>query len=189
MIQISRRIAGKFMLLVAGVFCLVAESTPRPVWAQVVFGNQPLGTVESADESAKNLPTLQTDPELEAILEKAKRFQTDGNYRVATKLMQAVLERSGDALYSDDEWVYFSLARQVEQQLAALPEEGLAAYRIEADAEARAMIAAGERGDLANALSQVVSRYFVSSVGDEAAVRLGRLYFGSIRFYKCSSRF
>ena len=176
MIQISRRIAGRFMLLVAGVFCLVAESTPRPVWAQVVFGNQPLGTVESADESAKNLPTLQTDPELEAILEKAKRFQTDGNYRVATKLMQAVLERSGDALYSDDEWVYFSLARQVEQQLAALPEEGLAAYRIEADAEARAMIAAGERGDLANALSQVVSRYFVSSVGDEAAVRLGRLY-------------
>ena len=94
MIQISRRIAGRFMLLVAGVFCLVAESTPRPVWAQVVFGNQPLGTVESVDESAKNLTTLQTDPELEAILEKAKRFQTDGNYRVATKLMQAVLELS-----------------------------------------------------------------------------------------------
>lgn len=176
MIQIYRRIAGRFMLLVAGVFCLVAESTPRSGQAQVVFGNQPFGPVESTDESAINLATLQTDPELESILEKAKRFQADGNFRVATKLMQAVLERSGDALYSDDEWVYFSLVRQVEQQLAALPEEGLAAYRIEADAEARAMIAAGERGDLANALSQVVSRYFVSSVGDEAAVRLGRLY-------------
>ena len=176
MIQISRRIAGRFMLLVAGVFCLVAESTPRAVQAQVVFRNQPFGHDEAVGESTASLATLQTDPELESILEKAQRFQADGNYRVATKLMQAVLERSGDALYSDDEWVYFSLVRQVEQQLAALPEEGLAAYRIEADAEARAIIAAGERGDLANALGQVVGKYFVSSVGDEAAVRLGRLY-------------
>ena len=176
MIQIYRRIAGRFMLLVAGVFCLVAESTPRAVQAQVVFRNQPFGHDEAVGESTASLATLQTDPELESILEKAQRFQADGNYRVATKLMQAVLERSGDALYSDDEWVYFSLVRQVEQQLAALPEEGLAAYRIEADAEARAIIAAGERGDLANALGQVVGKYFVSSVGDEAAVRLGRLY-------------
>ena len=176
MIQISRRIAGRFMLLVAGIFCLAAESTPRAVQAQVVFRNHPFGHDEAVGESTASLATLQTDPELESILEKAQHFQADGNYRVATKLMQAVLERSGDALYSDDEWVYFSLVRQVEQQLAALPEEGLAAYRIEADAEARAIIAAGERGDLANALGQVVGKYFVSSVGDEAAVRLGRLY-------------
>ena len=90
--------------------------------------------------------------------------------------MQAVLEQSGDAMYSNDEQIYFSLVRQVEKQLASLPAEGLAAYQLEVDPEAKSIISAGEQGDLVGALNQVVNRYFVSSVGDEAAVRLGRLY-------------
>ena len=150
---------------------------------QALMGLQQVnGASDNSDLEELNLASLRTDPELESILEKAKRFQDDGNYRVATKLMQAVLERSGDSLFSDDDQVYFSLVRQVEQLLAGLPAEGLAAYRLEADAEARAIIFAGEEGDLEAALNQVVGRYFISSVGDEAAVRLGRLYLDQYDF-------
>ena len=175
--QISLR-NSKF-ILIATSFCCLCSLFTNTSRAQIRFGNGKVGEVigrGGANLAESNLAALQTDPELESILEKAKRFQADGNFRVATKLMQAVLERSGDSLFSDDEQTYFSLVRQVEQQLAALPPEGLAAYRLEADAEALSIIAAGERGNLTDALSQVVGKFFMSSVGDKAAVRLGRLY-------------
>lgn len=136
------------------------------------------------DPATSDLTAIRTDPELEAILEKAERFKQDNNFRVATQLLQAVLERSGDALYSDDGQIYYSLVRQVEQRLSELPPEGLLAYRANADAEAKALIARGKRGDemaspIASqiaSLNQVVSKYFISSVGDDAAAKLGSLY-------------
>ena len=205
MIQISRKFNGGFTLLVLSLLGLLAGSITGTADAQIDVGNRiingrPLAlgkedlqqligrgarvlpAATQSDLEDLNLAPLRTNPELESILEKAKRYQDDGNYRVATQLMQAVLEQSGDTLFSNDEQVYFSLVRQVEKQLAALPAEGLAAYRLEADAEARAIISAGEQGNLENALHQVVGRYFVSSVGDEAAVRLGRLYLDQYDF-------
>ena len=184
MIQISRKFNGGFTLLVLSLLGLLAGSITGTADAQIDVRNRPLvldkevlqqligrgvglpqiNTTQS-DLEDLNLAPLRTNPELESILEKAKRYQDDGNYRVATQLMQAVLEQSGDTLFSNDEQIYYSLVRQVEQQLAALPAEGLAAYRLEADAEARAIISAGEQGNLENALHQVVGRYFVSSVG------------------------
>ena len=195
------KIDGGFNLLAVSLLGLLVGSMIGTVDAQIiirdriVFGDRDdadaarvlaalhgLDPGDQADFGDLDLAPLRTDPELESILEKAKRFQDDGNYRVATKLMQTVLERSGDTLFSDDEQIYFSLVRQVEQQLAALPAEGLAAYRLEADAEAGAIISAGEQGDLEYALNQVVNRYFISSVGDETAVRLGRLYLDQYDF-------
>ena len=183
--EIFRRI-NWITIVAACLLCLCSASFTNTSQAQgiIQFGRGVPMQVElgGAGRPEVSLATLRTDPELETILEKAKRFQADGNFRVATKLMQAVLERAGEALYTDDEQVYFSLVRQVEQQLAALPPEGLAAYRLEADAEALALIAKGEQGNLADALNQVVGRYFISSVGDDAALRLGRLYLDQYNF-------
>lgn len=136
----------------------------------------PFETQGGIDPETADLTAIRTDPELEAILEKAERFKQDDNFRVATQLLQAVLERSGDALYSDDGQIYYSLVRQVERRLSELPPEGLVAYRINADAEAKALIAAGKNGNEIGSLNQVVSKYFISSVGDDAAARLGSLY-------------
>lgn len=119
---------------------------------------------------------LKTDPDLEASLETADRFRRDGNYRVATQIWQVVLQRSGDALYSEDGEIYFSLAQKVETILASLPAEGLAAYRVTADAEARQILAAAGNPLDVNALSKIVRFYFVSSMGEEAAYRLGLIY-------------
>lgn len=140
----------------------------------------PQGDSESVEP--ENGATLKTDPDLEASLETAERFKNDGNYRVATQLWQAILGRSGDALYSSDGVTYFSLVRQVEKILADLPPEGLAAYRVLADAEAKEILAAANGEHDVVALNQVVRNYFLSSLGDDAAFELGCLYLDQFDF-------
>ena len=157
-----------FAAIIVGGICLAG-----PANAQFGF---PFRADSGIDPATADLTAIRTDPDLEAILEKAERFKQDDNFRVATQLLQAVLERSGDALYSDDGQIYYSLVRQVEQRLSELPPEGLSAYRVNADAEAKALIARGKSGNEIAALNQVVSKYFISSVGDDAAARLGSLY-------------
>lgn len=127
--------------------------------------------------------SLKTDPELEAILEKAERFRKEKQYGIASKLWQSVLERSGDALYSSNGDIYFSLSQQVEAVLASLPvDEGLSTYRISADANAKAILA--EAGDPLdeNALRLVVRKYFLSSIGDDAALTLSSIYMDQFDF-------
>lgn len=118
---------------------------------------------------------LKTNPDLELELDKAERYRKDGNYDVACQLWQIVLDRSGDTLYSEDGEVYFSLVRQVERILATLPEKGLSVYRIKADAEALQIMAQGDGPLDEQSLSRIVRKYFVSSLGDDAAFKLACL--------------
>ncbi|MEL7497461.1 MAG: hypothetical protein AAFN77_07615 [Planctomycetota bacterium] len=125
---------------------------------------------------------VKTDPELESIMEKAERYRKDGNFRVATQLWQAVLERSGDSLFSSDGQTYFSMVRRVEEVISRLPAEGLAVYRVNADAKAKELLAqAGSPNDIA-ALSNIVRQYFLSAEGDDAAFRLGCIYLDEYDF-------
>ncbi len=136
---------------------------------------------ENIDTSGQSIlnsgATLKTDPELEAILEKAERFRQEKQYGIASKLWQSVLERSGDALYSSDDSIYYSLSQRVEQILAELgPEGGLDAWRITADASARELLAeAGDPFD-ERALQQIVRNFFMSTPGDDAALTLSSIY-------------
>ncbi|QEG20827.1 outer membrane protein assembly factor BamB family protein [Mariniblastus fucicola] len=136
------------------------------------------GRASSEDGEAQEVAgaVLKTDPDLEALLDKANRHASEGNFRVATRLWQAVLERSGDSLYSEDEINYYSISDQVEQILAQLPAEALDIYRVTADASAKQILAeADDPNDIA-ALMRVAGNFFVSSEGDDAAFRLGCLY-------------
>ena len=158
------------------------------------FGFRQVNPPQAIDREEADKTELKTDPELEAFLEKAERFKQDGNYRVATQLLQSVLERSGDSLYSDDGQLYFSLVRQVESILAKLPAEGIAAYRINADAEAKSILAAGREAaangaDEIGSLNQVVNQFFNSSVGDDAAFRLGTIYLDRYDFIGAARMF
>ena len=145
---------------------------------------------EEFDPDSGEHATLKTDPDLESILEKASRFAKDENWTVATKLWQAVLDRSGDAMWSEDGMIYYSLAEQVERKLASLPPEALEAYRVLADADARAILAAAGDGQQSQALGRVVGNYFVSSIGDDAAFELGCLkldrydFVGALRLFE-----
>ena len=156
-------------------------------WGQVVFrgGLGGFAIARSADESDPDIESsgvLKTDPDLESILQQAERIKDDGNYRVASQLWQAVLQQSGDSLYSGDGKTYFSLVQQVEAILAGLPPEGLSAYRVLADAEAKEILAQASGPNDTEALNQIVRSYFVSSFGDDAAFSLGCIYLDQYDF-------
>ena len=128
---------------------------------------------EGSQDGVGGKATLKTDPDLEEVLKKAKRFLDDENYGVACKMWQVVLERSGDSLYSADGQIYYSMGRRVEQLVRQLPPEGLRTYRVTADANAKEILAEGSGEDRRTALSRVVKGYFMSSLGDDAAYELG----------------
>ena len=147
------------------------------------FGGRGVAVASTDDEvDIESGGVLQTNPDLESILQQAERIKEDGNYRVAAQLWDAVLKQSGDALYSSDGSTYYSLVQQVEDILANLPPEGLAAYRVLADAEAKEIMAQAKGPNDTEALNQVVRQYFVSSLGDEAAYTLGCIYLDRFDF-------
>ncbi|MGI9517048.1 MAG: PQQ-binding-like beta-propeller repeat protein [Pirellulaceae bacterium] len=135
-----------------------------------------------ADERYAGGAPLKTDPDLMARLDKAEQYRADGNFRVASRLWQSVLAESGDILFTDDHETYFALTEKIESILAELPPHGLSAYRIAADAAAREILAQGNGDNDLDALSQVVKGYFMSSLGDDAAYRLGCIYLDRFDF-------
>ncbi len=180
---------SKLALLVSLVMGPVSLTLSSVARGQLFGGVQAFSEEETDLQDIESGASLKTDPDLEALLEKAERYRSDGNYRVATKLWQAVLQRSGDALYTTDRETYFSLIEEVEKILGQLPPEGLATYRITADAEAKEILNAASLSDT-TALSSVVRQYFISSLGDDAAFALGALYLdrfdftGALRLFK-----
>ncbi|HTN76520.1 MAG TPA: hypothetical protein VL096_14775, partial [Pirellulaceae bacterium] len=129
-----------------------------------------------AEEKFPNGASLKTDPELERLLTRADQFSAEGRFDLASVLWQKVLDESGDTLMTRDGRMYTSLAAEVERTLAKLPADGLKLYRISADGEANAILATIKQGaDEEEALGKVVRRYFMSSLGDDAAYKLGCL--------------
>ena len=169
---------------------LTCSAQPLPGQRQVIEINVGNGFRVPAAARQRNdaiLPsseaTLKTDPELESILEKADRFKRERQFGIAAKLWQSVLERSGDALYSTDGVIFYSLAEQVERVLAGLPNEGgLDAYRITADANAKEILAEANDPYDRRALQQIVRRFFISSIGDDSALLLSSLYMDDYDF-------
>jgi len=162
-------------LLFAGSSAMLASS----VSAQIFIRGQE--AIDDNEDDVEMGAALKTNPDLEAHLEKADRYRSDGKYRTATKLWQAVLEQSGDSLYTLDNKTYFSLVEEVEKTLSQLPAEGLSAYRITADAEAKEILNNAKPGDT-TALSTVIRQYFISSLGDDAAFELGSIYLDRFDF-------
>ncbi|MCA9104637.1 MAG: PQQ-binding-like beta-propeller repeat protein [Planctomycetales bacterium] len=111
-------------------------------------------------------------PELEELLRRAELFAAESSFRNATVLWTRVLEEGGSSLTTADAETYVPLADRVEIAISKLPAEGIAAYRIVADGEATALLAQSDRLGREAALSAVVERHFMSSLGDQAAFEL-----------------
>ena len=128
---------------------------------------------------------LKTDPELETFLKKAEIFVKEGRYDLATILWQRVLNESGETVMTRPDWTvrsfdrkyrrYKSVSAEVERTIARLPAGGLRQYRLSADGEAQALLAAAEQTGREQALANIVRTYFMSSLGDDAAFELACL--------------
>lgn len=118
---------------------------------------------------------LKTDPEQQRLLKRAEQCVADGRLDLAAVLWQKVLDEAGDTLMTRDGETYTSLAEHVERTLSKLPADALRTYRIAADGEAQAVIAAAGPDQEEEALATVVRRFFLSAHGDDAAYKLACL--------------
>ena len=105
-----------------------------------------------------------------AALAEAGRAEQERNWRRAAELYQRLLDEAPDELCRPAPRLYVPIHVWVEERLARLPPEGLAAYRAHVDVVAGAAFAAagGDRGRLAEA----VRRFLLSSPGGAALDRL-----------------
>ncbi len=121
---------------------------------------------------------LETSFEADRLLRRARDFlEADPpRYRKAVIVLQHVIEEDANVLATADGRTYHPVREIAERTLVAIGPEGLAAYRTEVDGQVKALLApAGAQRD-AEGLRIVVSRFFLSSRGDEAAFALASLY-------------
>jgi outer membrane protein assembly factor BamB len=144
---------------------------------------------DDPDNKFSDGPGLKTDPEAQQLLSRAEQFVQDERFDLAAVLWQKVLDDSGDSLVSVDGRLYISLRRQVEQRLAKLPKLALQTYRVTADGEAQAVLSAAGAEKEEDALAEVVRRFFLSSLGDDAAYKLGCLALDRYDFIGASRLF
>ncbi len=173
----KRKIMRVWIMLLVVVFAAVDHSAAQLAEPQIQIRRGFQVAPPVVPPASVSGALLKTDPELEAILEKAERFRQEDQLAIACKLWQTVLERSGDALYSSDDQLYFSLSQRVEDILAGLAvDDGLATYRITADAGARELLSQASGPFDERTLKQIVRRFFMSSWGDDAALTLSSIY-------------
>ena len=142
--------------------------------------------------------TLKTDSNVDELMARAKQFSNEGRYDLASSLWQKVIDSSNDLVFGSEEWlektlsheyqIYKSVSREIENTLAQLPNEGLEGYRIDADSQAKIVLSSYKYDqERENALSELVKRYFLSSLGDDAAYELACLKLDRYEFCSCES--
>ncbi|MCP4846925.1 MAG: PQQ-binding-like beta-propeller repeat protein [Verrucomicrobiaceae bacterium] len=166
-----------------------------PILAAVVAVQQAGGDIKNVavpapeiGKASRNLvegASLKTDAEADDLLARAEHFAGQGRYDLAGKLWQTVIDSSNDLMFTKDEWIektleheyqrYRSVSRDIEATIANLPGEGREGYRLKADAEAKLIMDRPRNNDGESALAEVVRRYFISSLGDDAAFDLACL--------------
>ncbi|MEM6472707.1 MAG: hypothetical protein AAF802_24310, partial [Planctomycetota bacterium] len=155
--------------------------------------------VSSSATTAQTLESasLQTITEQELFkLRRAKEFAAEGDSLSAIALWQSVLDRAGSQLMTREEWrfssarhqypKYVTVAKEIESILSGLSEDALAIYRIQADGGARAILSNPGDRSRTEVLSEVVRRFFASSLGDDAAFELACLRLDRYEFTDAS---
>ena len=153
----------------------IAQDLP----ANALINRQTYGTQLSAGR-------VKTDADTEQLLERAEQFAEQGRYDLASQLWQQAINQSSDALIARQDWqqrtfsknVYSQLKPmigEIEASMARSIEGNLSEYQLKIDGDARALLARSTPETRESALAEIVLRYFLSSIGDEAAFELGCL--------------
>ena len=98
------------------------------------------------------------------------------------KAIYTIPEEQALRFVDGDNGFIIPVARKRRLLLTALPPEGQAAYRLFYDAEAQKLLDEADGPAELKNLERIYSAYFTTAVGDNAADRLGDLYFELGRF-------
>jgi len=123
------------------------------------------------------------DPKVVDAFEDFRRHSKAKAWELAFKAIQSVAEKDPKGMVPAGDGLMVPTRQRVWQALATLPPEGREAYRLFNDANAKqqfekASSVSGGAAEVA-ALQAIFQLYFVTSVGDEAADRLGDACFES----------
>jgi hypothetical protein len=111
-----------------------------------------------------------------------ERYRDKKAWELAFRAISGVAEGESKGMVPSKDGFFVPMRRQIWRSLASLPPEGREAYRLFYDAKGKQAFDAlvnksvEEATDLAS-LRKVVEQYFVTSIGDQAADRLGDMYF------------
>ncbi len=150
----------------------------------LVFGQAKEDDPEKVSNDKPERP-LQVPPassEVKEAFDDYERFRRRGAWERALKSLYTIPEDQTSRFVDGQNGYIIPVARKRREVLIALPPEGLATYRLFYDDPAKKMLAQAEGPTELKTLERIFSAYFLTSVGDNAADRLGDLYFEMGRF-------
>jgi outer membrane protein assembly factor BamB len=173
-----RRARGEFAhRLIAIVCCIVAAAATNTAYAQVI-----LAAPAAAEEANPNDPKLpfhlpSQSSDVKEALEDFHRYAGKGTWERAFKSLEKVQAGAPNALTPRGDGMMMPTRLLLRQALAELPAAGKQAYRLFHDADARVLLDEAKGAEETAKLEKVFSSYFITTVGDVAADRLGDIYF------------
>jgi outer membrane protein assembly factor BamB len=166
---------------VVAVVTLIGLASVATLHAQAVV-------IATADEPAAATPhqgftILKADSKLVESIEDFDRYAGKKSWELAFRALNAIDEANSRGMVPAQDGFMVPIRARVKQSLLRLPPEGREAYRLFNDANAKQLWEhlQGPPGTAVNdelpTLRKLVDRYFLSSVGDLAADRLGDALF------------
>ncbi|MDB5351961.1 MAG: enzyme repeat-containing protein [Planctomycetota bacterium] len=147
--------------------------------------------VQAADEQLEKVSNDRPDrplqmpaasSETKEAFDDFERFARRGSWERATKALYAIPEAQAGRFVDGQDGFIISVARKRRAVLSGLSPEGQAAYRLFYDADAKKLLEQAKGPSEQATLERLYSSYFLSSAGDNAADRLGDLYFEQGQF-------
>jgi outer membrane protein assembly factor BamB len=136
----------------------------------------------SNDRPDRPLQMPPASSEAKEAFDDFERFARRSAWERALKSLYAIPEDQAGRFVDGHDGFIVPVAYRRRERLAGLPAEGQAAYRLFHDDDARKLLEQADGADELKILQRIDSAYFATSVGDNAADRLGDLYFEMGRF-------
>jgi outer membrane protein assembly factor BamB len=131
----------------------------------------------SNDNPARPLMMPPASTEVKEAFDDFQRFQRRGAWERALKALYTIPDDQVGRLVDGENGFIIPVARKRRAVLTALSPEGQSAYRLFYDAEAQKIFDEAQGASELKSLERLFSAYFTTSIGDNAADRLGDLYF------------
>ncbi len=154
------------------------------------------GLASAADEEPEKISNDRPDRPLQMpaasseskeAFDDFERFARRGAWERATKALYAIPEEQATRFVDGRDGFIISVSRKRREVLAGLSPEGQAAYRLFYDSDAKKLLDQAEGTAEQATLERLFSSYFLTSVGDNAADRLGDLYFEKGQFDRAAN--
>ncbi len=136
----------------------------------------------SNDQPDRPLQMPPATTEVKEALDDFERFSRRNAWERALKSLYTITQDQSHRFVDGEKGFIIPVARKRRTVLSALPSAGQAAYRLFYDSEAKKLLADAKGPAELETLERIYSAYFSTSIGDNAADRLGDLYYELGRF-------